>query len=294
MRYSKILLLIIFLFAFISKINSGSFPGKKITDDFGNEITIEQIPQRVITLAPNLTEMIYVLGVEDKLIGNTSYCNYPEAANIVEKVGDMLTVNFEKIITLKPDLIFITVEGNNKSTYDKLLQLGFKVFISNPRNYEGIKKTFADMGKIFDKEKTAGSFVKLWDNKVNSIKSRDSGKKNEIMFLVSLKPIMLAGENTFINEFIKFTNSINITHDININYPVFNREEVIKRNPDYIFYASENPEAKDEIKNAYPEWKNLDAVKNDNVVLVNPDLFFRPGPRFIEALKIFSNSINPR
>ena len=92
----------------------------------------KKIPRRIITLAPNLTEMIYDLGLENKLVGNTLYCDYPEAAKKIEKVGNLLTVNFEKIVTLKPDLVLITVEGNTKETYDKFHQLGIKIFVSNP------------------------------------------------------------------------------------------------------------------------------------------------------------------
>ncbi|NMB83144.1 MAG: ABC transporter substrate-binding protein, partial [Ignavibacteria bacterium] len=90
-----------------------------IVDDLGNSFQFENPPKRVIALAPNLTEFIYDLGLQHYLVGNTTYCDYPEDAKLKDKVGDMLTFNFEKILTLKPDLIFITVEGNTKETYDK-------------------------------------------------------------------------------------------------------------------------------------------------------------------------------
>ncbi|MCL6100641.1 MAG: ABC transporter substrate-binding protein, partial [Bacteroidetes bacterium] len=100
----------------------------KVKDDLGNSISFSKPPQRIITLAPNLTEMIYDLDLGKNLVGNTTYCDYPAAARNVDKVGDMLTFNFEKIVTLKPDIVFITVEGNTKETYEKFGELGIKNF----------------------------------------------------------------------------------------------------------------------------------------------------------------------
>lgn len=107
------------------------------------------------------------------------------------------------------------------------------------------------------------------------------------MFLISLNPLMLAGKNTFINEYIDLCGFKNIADDIKMSYPVFNREEVLKRNPDYIVYANSGAMAIDKIANAYPEWKNIKAVKNKNIVLVNADEYLRPGPRFVPALEDF-------
>ena len=120
-----------------------------ISDDLYKRLDIEISPKKIVSLAPNLTELLFELGVGNKIIGNTSYCNFPDSAKNIPKVADLLTVNLEIIVALQPDLIFITAEGNSKSEYEKLVNLGFKVFVSNPRDYKGIKKTMLDMGKIF-------------------------------------------------------------------------------------------------------------------------------------------------
>lgn len=259
-----------------------------LTDDLNVPVNFTEKPGRIITLAPSLTEMIYKIGYDKYLVGNTLYCNYPEDARGKEKVGDMLTIDFEKIVSLNPDLILISVEGNNKSAYEKLNQLGLKTFVSNPRNFEGIKKTYSDIGKIIGKEEEAEAQINEWDESVNKIISdSDSLKIKSVMFLISINPLMLAGKHTFINEYIDFCGFRNIADDIELNYPVFNREEVLKRNPDYIVFADNGAMAIEDIANAYPEWKNINAVKNKNIVSVNADLYLRPGPRFVPALKDF-------
>ncbi len=266
----------------------------QVIDDLGNKVTFNSVPLRVIALAPNLTEMIYELEVEDYLVGNTLYCNYPSAAKEITKVGDMLTFDYEKIISLKPDLLFITVEGNTKATYDKFTELGLKIFVSNPRNFEGIKKTFLDMGNIFKMEKATEEKVVEWTSIVDNIKKE--GKKypaETIMFLIEVNPIMLAGSNTFLNEYIELCGMKNIAENSTLNYPIYSREEILKRDPDFIAYPTGDKKDIKYIIEIYPEWKELKAVKNNQVLFLDWDLFSRPGPRFAQALKEMFIRLHP-
>lgn len=285
--------MLIFSFLLISCGNNNKQSAGKntVTDDLGNIFTFEKTPQRIISLAPNLTEMFFSLGLERHLVGNTMYCNYPPQAQKIEKVGDMLTFNFEKIVLLKPDLIFITVEGNTKSTYDKFHELGLKVFVSNPRNHKGIRKTYSDLGKIFGVTHKTETALAKWDSTLHSITATQKPQNRTAMFLVELRPIMLAGENTFINEYLQFCRLKNIAADSKLNYPIFNREEILKRDPDYIIYPTGGGDTIEMLKEAYPEWKQLKAIKNNNVIFIDRDLYLRPGPRFIEALADLSNQL---
>lgn len=265
----------------------------KITDDLGNEFVFDKIPGRVITLAPNLTEMIYSLGLENYLIGNTLYCNYPAAAKRITKVGDMLSFDYEKIVTLKPDLIFITVEGNTKETYEKFRGLGLKLFVSNPRNFAGIKKTYLDFGRIFGIKEKAEREISAWDSiAVKVSKGSEAFRGTSVLFLVELQPLMLAGKNTFLNEYLEFCGLKNIAADSPMNYPVFSREEILKRNPDYIIYPSDGRDDISVMTKTYPEWRDLKAIKEGHVIFADRDLYFRPGPRFAYALEDLYNHLN--
>ncbi|MFC2136368.1 ABC transporter substrate-binding protein [Bacteroidota bacterium] len=264
-----------------------------VTDDLNYEIEFTHPPERIITLAPNLTEMVYELGVERHLVGNTLFCNYPEEAGEIEKVGDVLTFDYEKIISLSPDLVFITIEGNTRAAYEKFLGLGIKVFVSNPRDYNGIKKTFLDFGKIFDRSGIAEEIIVCWDSIVNEVKnSSQNNDPKTVMFLIEANPIMLAGENTFLNEFISLCGLKNIAAESPINYPVYSREEILIKNPDYIIYPTDGAHTISSIMDIYPEWNNLTAIKNDQVIFLNWDLFSRPGPRFVDALKVLFNRLH--
>jgi len=281
------------MFISCSKQKNQDAVEKFVVDDLGNKIVLNEIPRRVVSLAPNITEMIYKLGCGNTLAGNTTFCDYPEEAKKVAKVGDMLTVDFEKLISIKPDLIFVTVEGNKKEIYDKMVSLGFKVFVSNPRNYGGIKKTYLDVAGIFGKRDLALKETGLWDAelyKFQNAGAKLSGKK--VLFLIEIKPIMAAGTSTFLNEYIRVLNLKNVTEGVKINYPVMNREEIIRLNPDVIVYPDDGITNLESFKKSYPEWKNISAIKNGLVVFADRNLYFRPGPRFIQALCNFYSGLN--
>ncbi len=267
---------------------------KIILDDLNKKIIIDSLPKRVISLAPNLTELIYKIGAGDKLVGNTLYCNYPEEAKHIAKIGDMITFDYEKILSLKPDLVFITVEGNVKDSYEKLLKLGVKVFVSNPRNYNGIKKTIKDFGKIFNRDDCADKIISDWDDRYNRI--IDEAKKmpyRKALFLIGLNPVIVAGKNTFINEIVTTVGLENIASDSPLNYPIFSREEVLKRDPEFMLMTGMSAdEARDNLK-GIKEWKTVKALINNNVVVVDPDMYLRPGSRFVDAIEDLFRKINP-
>ncbi|MCB0752747.1 MAG: ABC transporter substrate-binding protein, partial [Ignavibacteriae bacterium] len=226
-----------------SQINKGT-----ISDDLHQQFNFNEPPKRIISLAPNLTELLFELDAGNKIIGNTKYCNFPDSAKNIEKVGDLLTIDVEKIVSLNPDLIFITVEGNSKSDYEKLKDLGLKVFVSNPRSYRGIKKTLTDMSKILGKESFADSLIKGWDVRIEKVKkTHDIIFSQTVLFLVSTNPIFTVGKNSFVNEILTFAGLINISADENNNYPMFSREEIVKRDPDYILLYQNNTNRIDDL-----------------------------------------------
>ncbi len=267
-------------------------PKDSISDDLHQQFSFTKSPEKIISLAPNLTELLFELGVGNKIIGNTKYCNYPDSSKSIAKVGDLLSIDIEKIVTLKPDIIFITVEGNSKSDYEKLKELGFHVFVSNPRNYTGIKKTLADMGRIFKKKSTADSLVNSWDIRIAKVKeTHDLFFSQTVLFLVSTNPIFTVGRNTFVNEIMTFAGLKNISDDRNINYPIFSREEIVKRDPDFILMYESNNNRIDALLDSYPEWNTLKAVINNRIIYVDADLFSRPGPRFVDAVEYLNNTV---
>ncbi|NLT52755.1 MAG: ABC transporter substrate-binding protein [Ignavibacteria bacterium] len=285
--------LLIFLFSCTEKEKKETSKAAiSVKDDLGIVINFEKIPEKAVSLAPSLTEIIFDLEEENRLAGNTLYCDYPEKAKKIKKVGDLLNADFEAILQINPDIIFVTIEGNSKDNYDKLIKLGFKVFVSNPRNFEGIKKSYTDIAEIFGKKDFALRKIKIWNGVIDSIKKGNSEKtKKNALFLISLKPLFAAGNNTFINEMLNICNLNNLAEKTLQNYPVLNIESVLTGNPDVILLPDYDYN-KEAISKIYPQLAGVNAVKTKSIFLLDQNLFSRPGPRFYLAVKEMNRIIS--
>ncbi|MFN3134543.1 MAG: cobalamin-binding protein [Candidatus Kryptonium sp.] len=284
-RHLKLILLILY-------IATQLFTQIKIYDDLGREIEFDSPPQRIVSLAPSITETLFFLGVADKVVGVTRYCNFPPEAKSKTIVGGVIDPNYEVIVSLKPDLVIMTVEGNTRETFDKLTNIGFKVFVTNPRNFNGIFKTIFDIGKICGIEERANFLVDSLKKELERVKASNAGKiKPKIFVLLSLNPLMTAGKNTFINEIIENAGGMNIVGNLGQNYPILNREQILKVNPDMIILTEPNI-GKDELLRMFPEWRHIKAVKENKIFKIDPDILLRPSPRVVLATKIIAQFIS--
>ncbi|MFN4111370.1 MAG: ABC transporter substrate-binding protein [Ignavibacteria bacterium] len=283
-----LIVLLITILIVSCKEKDTSFKAKIFRDEIGNEIHLNSKPLRIISAAPNITEIIFAIDAQNMLVGRTAFCNYPESVKNIPVIGDMLNLNFEKIVELKPDLIFMTVEGNTKETFDKLKTLGVEVYVVNPRDINGILNSIKNIAEVLDKKDTARTLIRLLQQRIDKIHKHNLSFETA-MFVISFVPLMIAGKNTFINDILKHANLKNISPSTISSYPIISREEVLKKNPDWIFIPSSY--SMEEILEYYPEWKNLSAIQKEKIVFVDPDLFFRPGPRFIEALEFLVEKI---
>ncbi len=260
-------------------------------DELGNEIYLKSKPSKIISAAPNITEIIYAIDAQSSLVGRTSFCNYPKDVESIPVIGDLINLNFEKIVEVKPDLIFMTVEGNTKETFDKLKTLDVQVYVINPRDINGILNSIKNIAAVLEKKDTADALISSLKNRLKFIRSYNL-KKQSAMFVVSLVPLIIAGQNTFINDLMLAVNLENISPQSVSSYPILSREEVLQENPDWIILPASY--SINEILENYPEWKSLSAIKNRKVIFVEPDLFFRPGPRFIEAVEFLFKELTKK
>lgn len=256
-----------------------------IVDDLGYNFTFEKIPVRVISLAPSITESIYYLGADENLIGVTNYCDYPEQAKNKTIIGGMLDPNLEIITKLNPDLIFLTTEGNSQITYKSLKDLGFKVFVLNPRNVTGIVSTLEKLCSIF-KNKTSDENLVQFRKEIDLL-SKIASKRDFAGFL-ALKPLISFNKNTFLNDIFVRSGFKNIYGDEKLDYPGIAEEDLFIKDPEYLFIFGEKNDdkikiVKDELETKF---RKLKSVKNKNYHILDESVFTRPGPRVIESLKI--------
>ncbi|MGV8017355.1 MAG: helical backbone metal receptor [Ignavibacteria bacterium] len=283
----RALLLILILAAVFSscKTKKEENSGNAVKDDLGNLFEFPNPPERVISLAPSITEMIYYIGAESKLIGVTKYCDYPPEAKGKQSVGGLLDPNLELIAQMKPDLILLTIEGNSQITYKSLTDLGYRVFVLNPRKVDDIISSMEKLNEIL-KPKTGRTGIDNFRKEVESIKPKDTNRSTYAAFLSS-KPLISFSDNTFIGDIFRTEGFANVFGSEKLDYPGIYDEDLLLKNPDYIFFLADTSGATKKIieTETAVRFYGLKAYKDKRVIILDENIFSRPGPRVADALK---------
>ena len=275
-----------------------SFP-MTITDDLGRVVTIEKMPTRIVSLAPSNTEIIYALGLEDKLFGVTEYCDYPEAALNKEKVGGFTDVDIEKVVTINPDLI-LAEDMHKQEVIPALEQLGFNVVAIVPHNLQEVMDSIVLIGKIAGAEEMASQIVVDMSQKIKLITDETDklaeAEKPMVLYVLWHEPVMSVGTDTRIHELIEKAGGINIAQVAGEGYPTLALEEVIAANPQIIIANVEDYEGGDiSLQFILDETRlgGVDALINQHVYGINADLTNQPIPRIVQGLELMAKMIHP-
>ncbi len=264
-------------------------------DVLGRKVSLAGDPIRIISLAANLTEILYYLGLEDRVVGVTNFSNYPPAALEKPRVGSYVNLNVEKIISLSPDLVIGTRDGNSSGDVALLEQAGISVFIVNPRSVESVISSVARIGTICGIPEKAEFMAADLSRRLELVRSAIQYKKKPLVFLqINIVPIMTVNKTTVHNDLIRLAGGVNMTADEPITYPRISVEEVIRREPEVIIISSmERGGRFEKAKKDWMQWTSLPAVKNKRVCLIDSDLIDRPSPRIIDGLEAMARIIHP-
>lgn len=248
-----------------------------------------EIPKRIISLAPSMTEILYALRLEDNIVAVTSYCDYPEEAKKKPKIGGMSNPSLEAVVSLKPDIVVMTTDGNPKEFEERLRSLKIRTYIFKARRIRelpnGIRELGSALGIKERADKLAGE-IETAIGKVTSLKSQVSSHKKKILFIVWPEPLIVAGRGTAIDDAINILGHENIAAKSNTTYPKYSIEEVLRKLPDVIFIGmSMGQENIQEISKGFlKKISMVPAVKNNNVFYVGDNLY-RLGPRVINGIE---------
>ena len=248
--------------------------------------------KRIISLAPSATESLYELGLYDNVIANTVYCS--DGIVKKEKIGTVTEPNIEKIISLNPDLIVATKEGNYKTVIDKLIRLKLTVYVMEPySSFEDVCNNFQRLANYTEKSDTAKKIIE--DVKKEILQLSEETKKadkEKIFWEVGANPIFTVGNQSFVNEYNKYINGINVFEYIDMRYPNISVESVIEKNPDIIMLVNMGDVSDQEILK-WNKYKNITAVKNNKIYLLEADDIFTPTPKkFLNGIKVLRKKIN--
>ncbi|MGE7947857.1 ABC transporter substrate-binding protein [Lysinibacillus sp. NPDC093688] len=278
-----------------SKVNQATFP-MTITDATGKDITLEAPPEKIVSLIPSNTEILFGLGLNDEIVGVTDNDDYPPEATKKEKVGGM-DYNIEQIIALTPDIVFAHASGmvNSKGAIEQLEAAGVKVFVvADAKNFNETYTTIEQLGHATGKLEEAKKIVANMKAKVAEVETKLEGVKPKKVFVESSDEpeIYTAGKGTFMNEMLEMIHAENIAADSN-NWFKIDAEQIIEKNPDVIVVAySYVPNILTKIPQR-PGFGTITAVKNKAIVQVDKNTTSRQGPRLADGLEELAKAVYP-
>jgi iron complex transport system substrate-binding protein len=261
-------------------------------DGIGRQVEIPKRPVRIISLAPNVTEILYFLGAQDRLIGNTTQCTWPEAARHKPKIGDLLNPNYEVILAAKPDLIIGSTAGNDRGAVMKLTGLGLPVYVAAPRTVEMIFQSVEEIGRITDCAAQGHQLVAQMKVRLESVKRRIAGLPPVRAFFITwFDPLLAPGKTTFENDVLRLAGVDSITADIHQYYPRYSLEQLLVKDPDAILTVKHEGTPFPDLKKV-AGWKDLRAVKEGKVYVVS-EFLQHPSPLFVDGVEELAQKLYP-
>ena len=268
---------------------------RQITDEIGRTIRIPQDIHRIVSLAPNLTETIYALGLQDRLVGDTDYCDFPPEAQQKAKVGGAVNPSLEAIAALHPDLVLVTKNLNRLETVEALEEIGIPSYATDPHTVEAIIKSIARLSDLLGAPETGNALAAGLERQVSSLRERlASLPPRRVLFIVWIEPLITVGKDTFIADALRDAGAVSVI-DSKQNWPQVSLEEVVRLQPEYLIFVESHtgpsPHQADTLWDR-PGWRLLEAVRNHRYATIS-DAINRPAPRLVSAVEDLARQLHP-
>jgi iron complex transport system substrate-binding protein len=267
---------------------------REVTDETGRLIRIPRIPQRIVSLTPNLTETLYAFGLQDRLVGDTSYCDYPEDARHKPKVGNVINPSLEAIVALHPDLVLATKMSNRLETVHSLADVGIPSYTTDPHTVAEIISSIQRLADILGAPEIGNALTKDLQRRLDDLQRRLAPlPRRHVLFVTWTQPLMSIGKDTFIADALRYAGADSIVDAQ--GWPQVSLEEVARVQPDFLVFAGNHTETMPvgvEALSGLPGWRILDAVRNHRYIMTS-DAIDRPAPRLISAIEDLAKQFHP-
>jgi iron complex transport system substrate-binding protein len=263
-----------------------------VTDDAGKQVTLARPATRIVSLAPADTEIAYAIGAGSKMVGGTSYDDYPAQAKTLPKVGDFSSPSVEKIVALKPDLV-LAAGGIQAGLRARLEKLGMQVYVVDPTTYEGTIADLSELGALAGVADQAAKVAQNMRDALKTVQDKIAGlSAPSVFFEVYPKPLMTAGKGTFIDDLITLAGGQNIASTAGTGFINFASEVLFKDNPE-VYVAPMGSQSNPGQISSRPGYDQLKAVRDKRVFTIQDDLVVRPGPRLAQGLLELAKMFHP-
>jgi iron complex transport system substrate-binding protein len=246
-----------------------------------------EVPSRIVSLAPNLTEILFAMGLGDRVVGVTSFCDYPEEAKRRQKVGGMSNPSIEAVVSLKPDLVVVTTDGNPMEFEGRLRSLKIKTYVFRSRRLQELPLGVRGMGAALGVKERGDALAEMMEHTIRRLGIKNPPeRKRRLLFIVWPEPLIVAGTGTVIDDAITLLGGENIAAGAKGTYPKYSVEEILHNSPDVILIGKgQGHEDMEKVsKRLLDRLKNVSAVRNGKVFFVS-DLLYRLGPRTCRGIE---------
>ena len=260
-----------FLFSFLFSLFAASYAGGP--------------PQRIISLAPATTEMLFALGLGDSIVGVTNFCDYPEEAKKKPKVGGMSNPSLEAVVSLKPDIVVLSIDGNPKEFEERLRAMKIKTYVFTAKRISELPRGIREMGLALGVREKAEALAADMEHRINKLRaSKNPLLKRKVLFIIWPEPLMVAGPGSITDDALQILGADNIAGKTASTYPKYSIEEVIRRAPDIIVIGKGQNSMNEVSEGLLRRLKSTPAARNNKVFYVS-DYLYRLGPRTLKGIE---------
>ncbi len=266
---------------------------REITDDAGRRVSLPLRVDRVISLAPNLTEVVFAVGAGDRLVGNTSYCDYPAEARAVEKVGDTLHPSLERIIALRPQVVLISTASQLEVFTQQLQNQNIAVFVTDPRDLDGVFRSIDQVGQMLGQVEQARLLVQKLRVRAAAVEQAvKQARPVRVFYQLSAEPLYTAGHDAFVTDLMRRAGAASVTADVPGAWPKYSNESALAAKPEAIILPSGGSMGTGNSSVA-EALRRSPAVLEGRVFKINDDHLVRPGPRAVDGLEEMARALHP-
>ena len=254
-----------------------------VTDGTGSVVRLAQPAQRIVSLAPHVTEVLFAAGAGERIVGTVDYSNFPEAAKRIRRVGGYSRIDLEAVAALKPDLVIGWHSGNAPAHVDKLKSLGLTVYVARPHRFEDIAASIEQYGRLAGTQSSAEPAAATFRQRLAELRLRYASRRPvRVFYQVWQKPLTTINGQQIISDAIGVCGGVNVFAELPVLAPKINTEAVLVANPEAII-ASGMDEQRPEWLDDWRRWPQLDAVTRGNLFFIPPDLIQRHSPRLLDG-----------
>ena len=274
-------------------VNLSTTQTREVTDEAGRRVKLPAHIDRIVSLAPNLTEIVYFVGAGDRLVGDTEYCDYPAEAKKVAKIGDTMHPSVERIIALKPQIVLVSTASQLEAFTRQLDQQQIAVYVTNPRSLDEVFRSIATLGDLFGTKEQTEKLVADLRRRSDAVTAAVSATKPiTVFYQVSDEPLYTIGRDSYLTDLVRRAGGLSVTADVATGFPRFSDEAALVARPEVIILPTGGSMGTANSKPASP-FKNSPAVLNSRVYKVNEDHLQRPGPRLVDGLEEMARALHP-